>query len=108
MPGAPVGVDARRAAGQHDRLRLARQHLGDRHRVRHDLGVDPRLAHPPRDQLGVLRPEVDDEDQVVVAVSTIGRHTESLVVAQSAQDQGTRRQPIGSATATTKPSGPRM
>ena len=61
-----LGVDRRGAAGQHDRLGLARQHLGHRHRVRHDLGVDPRLAHPPRDQLRVLGPEVDDEDQVVV------------------------------------------
>ena len=50
---------------------LARQHLGDRHRVRHDLGVDPRLAHPAGDQLGVLGPEVDDEDQVVVRRSSV-------------------------------------
>ncbi len=59
-------VDRRRAAGQDDRLRAAGQHLGDRHGVRDDLGVDPGLADPAGDQLGVLRPEVDDEDQVVV------------------------------------------
>ena len=53
-------------------VRLAREHLGHRHRVRHDLGVDLGLAHPPGDQLGVLRPEVDDEDQVVL------RHGPSL------------------------------
>ena len=28
----------------------------------HDLGIDARLAHPPRDQLRVLRAEIDDED----------------------------------------------
>ena len=58
-------VDRRRAAGQDDRLRVPRQHLLDRHRVRDDLGVDPRLADPAGDELGVLRAEVDDEDQVV-------------------------------------------
>ena len=73
--GGVLGVDARRAAGQDDRLRLARQHLGDRHGVGHDLGVDPRLAHAPRDELGVLRPEVDDEDQVVLCRL---RHARSL------------------------------
>ena len=41
------------------------EHLLDRHGVRHDLGVDPRLAHPAGDELGVLGAEVDDEDQVV-------------------------------------------
>ena len=51
-----------------------REHLGDRHRVRHDLGVDPGLPDPAGDQLGVLRPEVDDQDQVVF------RHDRSLGV----------------------------
>ena len=60
--GAPGGVDRRRAAGQDDRRRPLGQHLGHRHRVRDDLAVDPSLADPPRDQLRVLRPEVDDED----------------------------------------------
>ena len=59
-------VDRRRPAGQDDRLRPLRHHLGHRHGVRHDLGVDPRLAHPTRDQLGVLRPEVDHQDQIVL------------------------------------------
>ena len=45
---------------------LAGQHLLDRHVVRDDLGVDLRLTHPAGDQLGVLGPEVDDEDEVVV------------------------------------------
>ena len=61
----PGRVDRRRAARQDDRLRVLRQHLRDRHRVRDDLGVDPGLADPAGDELGVLRAEVDDEDQVV-------------------------------------------
>ena len=38
----------------------------ERHRARDDLRVDACLADPPRDQLGVLRPEVDDENGVVI------------------------------------------
>ena len=34
-------------------------------RVRHDLGVDVRLAHPAGDQLGVLGAVVDDEHRPV-------------------------------------------
>ena len=64
--GGTLGVHAGRSAGQDDRLRAAREHLGDRHGVRHDLGVDPRLTDAAGDELGVLRPEVDDEDQVVL------------------------------------------
>ena len=52
---------------------LPREHLRDRHRVRHDLGVDPGLAHPAGDQLGVLRAEVDDEDQVVFGGHAVTR-----------------------------------
>ena len=55
-------VDAQRAAGQDDAGRALRRELGSRQVVRDDLGVDVRLAHPPGDQLGVLRPEIDDED----------------------------------------------
>ena len=73
--GVDVGrvgnVHRGRAARQDDRGRPLREHLRDRHRPRHDLAVHVRLAHPPRDQLRVLRPEVDDEDDVGRA---IGRH----------------------------------
>ena len=34
--------------------------------VRVDLAVDPRLAQPPRDQLGDLAAEVDDEQALVL------------------------------------------
>ena len=55
----------RRAAGQDHRLRLhvAEGSLGLL--VGHDLAIDLFLAHPPRDQLGHLRAEIDDEDFVV-------------------------------------------
>ena len=57
-----VGVHAGRAAGQHDRRGFLGHDLLDGRGVRDDLGVHPRLAHPPGDQLRVLRAEVDDED----------------------------------------------
>ena len=54
----------RRAPREDDSLRPLRQHLRQRHRAGHDLGVDVRLAHPSCDQLCVLRPEVDDENTI--------------------------------------------
>ncbi len=68
------GVDRRRTVDMHrrgtaredDRLRVAREHLRDRHRPRHDLAVHVRLADATRDQLRVLRPEVDDENEIGV------------------------------------------
>ena len=36
-----------RTTREDDPLRPPRQHLGERHRARHDLGVDVRLAHAP-------------------------------------------------------------
>jgi hypothetical protein len=60
--GRAVGVDGRGAAGEDDRVRVARADRVRRHAVRHELGVHPRLAHAARDQLRVLAAEVDDED----------------------------------------------
>ena len=37
-----------------------------------DLGIDAGLAHAARDQLGHLRPEIDDEDRFGVAVGGRG------------------------------------
>ncbi len=76
--GRVLGVHRGRTAGEDDRLRLAGEHLLDRHVVRHDLGVDPGLAHTARDQLGVLGAEVDDQDQVMVGLL---RHARSLSTA---------------------------
>ena len=64
-PGGALGVHRRRAAGEDHRDRVLGEHLGHRHRVRHDLAVDLRLADAAGDELGVLRAEVDDEDGAV-------------------------------------------
>jgi hypothetical protein len=59
-------VAGRRPARQHD---AARPHLPDplqRQRVRVDLGVHAVLAHPAGDELGVLRPEIEDEDRLAL------------------------------------------
>ena len=55
-------VHGRRPARQDDAGGAHLAELGDRDVVRDDLGVDVTLADPPRDQLRVLRPEVDDQD----------------------------------------------
>ncbi len=60
--GAPSLVDRRRPARQDDAGGTHLAELGDRDVVRDDLGVDVTLADPPRDQLRVLRPEVDHQD----------------------------------------------
>ena len=57
-----LGVDARRTAGEDERRRRAARDLLGGDVERHDLRVDPRLADAARDELRVLRPEVEDED----------------------------------------------
>ena len=55
----------RRTAGQDDAFRL---HLAKRafsFLERHDLAIDLLFAHPPGDELGHLRAEIDDENLVV-------------------------------------------
>ena len=59
----PEGVGAERAlgaAGQHDRRRFAFNDLAPRRIVRQNFGVDVGLAHAARDQLAVLRAEIQD------------------------------------------------
>ena len=58
-----LGVDRRRSPAEDQPGGPASAHLVGRHVVRHDLGVDVRLAHAAGDQLRVLRAEVDDEDR---------------------------------------------
>ena len=65
-------VDRRRAAGEDDPDRVAGGELGRRRVVRHDLGVDPALAHAPGDELGVLGAEVDDQDRPVPRARLVG------------------------------------
>ena len=72
--GAVAGrlVDRFGAAGEDDALRGegAEPFRVDVERV--DLGVHARLAHPPGDELGVLRAEVEDDDPVGVDVGRGG------------------------------------
>ena len=62
-----------RPAGQDHRLRLHLAEGGLRLLIRHDLAIDLLLAHPPRDELGDLRAEIDDEDFVVRDLVVHGR-----------------------------------
>ena len=54
-----------RPAGQDHAFRPHRREGLVRLLERHDLAIDLLLAHPPRDQLGHLRAEIDDENLVV-------------------------------------------
>ena len=59
-----LGMHRMRRAGKDDAARLE---VGDALRVAvegEDLAIDPRLAQPPRDELGHLRAEIEDEDAV--------------------------------------------
>ena len=61
-----------RAAGEDDGLGQHRREGGLGLVERHDLGIDACLPHPPRDQLGVLRAEIDDEHFVRVVRHGVG------------------------------------
>ena len=54
--------------------RVLGEHLGDRRRVRNDLGVHPGLTHPARDQLRVLGPVVHHEYRTFRRVPTCPSH----------------------------------
>jgi hypothetical protein len=60
--------DGFRAAGEDDAAGAEAADLGVAHIPGMNLAVDARLAHAARDQLGVLRPEVEDQDPVSVDV----------------------------------------
>ena len=79
-----VGVDAGRAARQHDGLRILGLDLLDARGVRDDLRVHPGLADAARDQLRVLRAEVDHQD----GAGRCGFHRPSLVAGTSAYGCG--------------------
>ena len=65
--GSTLLVHGGRAAGQDDGGGLLGEHVRHAHGVGDDLGVDVGLTHAARDQLGILRAEVDDEDGVHVS-----------------------------------------
>ena len=56
-------IDARRATGEHDGHGVLRRELGRGRVVGDDLRVQAGFADASRDELGVLRAEIDDEDR---------------------------------------------
>src|SRR5690606_6082318 len=70
-------VHARGPAREHDARRILRGDLLGGDGVRHDLAVDPGLAHPARDELGVLGAEVDDEHGAL-RYGALGGHAHAL------------------------------
>ena len=72
--GASCVVDAVRTAGQDDRAGAAAFQFGHGRVVREQLAVDIEFADAPRDQLGELAAEVQDDDRLaVVRVGGVGR-----------------------------------
>ena len=63
--GAALVGHRGRAAGEDHRLGPQRREGALGALERRDLAIDPRLAHPPGDELGHLRAEVDDQQLVV-------------------------------------------
>jgi hypothetical protein len=57
--------DASRAAGQNDAGRLSCGQIGRRRRGRKNFGVHRQLSQAACNQLGVLRPEIDDENRLM-------------------------------------------
>ena len=57
-----VGADAVRAAAKDDAFGIAGGYLVERRVVRQNLAIDVALANPPCDQLGVLRPKIENDD----------------------------------------------
>ena len=55
-------VNAGRPAGEDDAVRLQRRDFLRRDVEANDLRIDLALANPPRDDLGVLRTEIEDEN----------------------------------------------
>jgi hypothetical protein len=60
-------VNATRAAAENDPLGLELAEFFDRRVRAHQLGEDALLPHPAGDELNVLRPEIEDRDDFVVA-----------------------------------------
>jgi hypothetical protein len=60
--------NARGTAGEDQPSGIPRPHLFETQAVGMDLAVDALLPDPPRDQLCVLRPEVQDQDPVAMSI----------------------------------------
>jgi hypothetical protein len=70
--GRTVRVDRRGAAGEDERGGAARRDLSRGEPMPDELRVNTRLAHPSRDQLAVLPPEVDHEDRALLGLRKFG------------------------------------
>src|SRR3989304_3831582 len=66
-------VHAGWAAGEHDTLWAVSQNRGQRRRARQNLRIDLRFADTAGDQLGVLRPEVENQNSIVPEFHTSKR-----------------------------------
>src|SRR5687767_11977888 len=64
-------VDAGRTARKDQPPRLQFRHAGRREIVTHDLAEDVLLAHSPRNQLAVLRAEVEDQNAFTFALHVV-------------------------------------
>src|SRR2546421_8862917 len=69
-PGRALGIDRRRAAREDQPAWRARPDLLQGHGVRQELAEYAALAHPPRDQLGVLASEVEYEHLIQTGLHT--------------------------------------
>ena len=72
--GRPGGVDALGTARQHQGAGPASDELGHRSGVGDDLAVNPGLAHPPGNELGVLRSVIDHQHRA----RPVGAHPDSV------------------------------
>ena len=73
-----LGLGGRgRPAGENDRLRRERPDRGGIGGARQDLRIHAGLAHPPRDQLGELGAEVEDQDALGHASPADGKRIEA-------------------------------
>src|SRR5439155_2584663 len=88
--------DGRGPARENDALRPHREKCLFRLLERHDLGIDALLAHAPRNELGHLRAEIDDENLVVHGFGVLcGARTAGSSAARDAFSAGFPPPPAG-------------
>ena len=63
--GCSLAINRCRSTGQNDALRLHFGERGFRLLIGDDFGIDPLLAHAPRDQLGHLRAEINNKNFIM-------------------------------------------
>ena len=63
--GRAAVVEARGPARENDAARIHRADFLRREVIRMDFAIDPRLAHAPRDELGILAAEIENQDHEV-------------------------------------------